>query len=240
MLFISSYNFENITTDKLLVWKYSFEIYEEEIKMKLIKEYIQKECPMEIKFEKGNKLIIKPECMNEIIIENYDDYEIQSLISDIYENRKFNEVRAIKYLKIPKINNHLFIKKIFDKWVAFNLFIFNSKTIKTLYETLFKEKDVPILDENELTIILSNITFYSFDTDFIGLTDKEAMKIYEYRNYDNLADIYDKYLQNEDVLKVIFLAFNLIVNFHEILGRFISRYQIFNYGEKREGVYNSQ
>ena len=96
-----------------------------------------------------------------------------------------------------------------------------------------------IFDEEELTIVLNNITFYSFDTDFAGLIDKDAMKIYEYANYDNLIEIYDKNLSNEDVLKVIFLAFNLIVNFHEILGHFNIRYQIFSYGEEKKNVYNS-
>ena len=243
MLFISSYNFENITQDKLLVWKYSFynsENYEEEIKKKLIEQYKQNELPLEVKFEKDNKLIIiNPENMEEITIENYDDYELHSLILDIQQNQKFNKVKAIKYVKIPKINNHLYIKKIFDEWVVFNLCTFNSKTIKTLYGTLFKEQEPFILDEKEMTIVLKNITFYSFDTDFAGSTNKEAMKIYEYANYDNLIDIYDKGLSNEDVLKVIFLAFNLIVNFHEILGHLNIRYQRFNYGQEKNDVYNS-
>ena len=239
MLFISSCNFESISTDKLQVWNCSFNSTENEMKMKLVEVYKQKHPPMEIKFEKDNKLIIKISAKSDIVIDNYNDYELENLLTDIYRNRKFNEAKYIKYVKIPKIDKHLYIKKIFNEWKAFNLCVFNSKTIKSLYETLFKEQEAFIFDEEELTIVLNNITFYSFDTDFAGLIDKDALKIYEYANYENLIEIYDKNLSNEDVLKVIFLAFNLIVNFHEILGHFNIRYQIFSYGEEKKNVYNS-
>ena len=239
MLFISHYNFENITTVKYLVWKSSFTNQEKDIKIKSIELYKLKDPPMEMIFEKDNKLIIKAKNINEIIIKNYDDYELENLLSDIYENRKFNEVKALKYIKINKIKDHLYIKKIFDKWIIFNLSIFNSRAIKSLYLTLY-EKQIPfVFDVDELTTVLKNITFYSFNTDFEALTDRETMKIYEYANYENLIDLYDKELLNEDVLKVIFLAFNLIINFHEILGHFNIRYQIYSYGEEEKKNYES-
>lgn len=239
MLFISYYNFEKITTVNYLVWKCSFENSEIDIKKELIEHYKKKLLPMDIIFEKDNKLILKVEKRKEIVIENYDDYKLDLLISDIYNNKKYNEAKAIKYVKINKLNNHLYIKKIFDKWVIFNLSIFNSKTIKSLYETLFEAQEPFLYDENELTIILNNITFYFFDTDFAGLTDRETMKIYEYASYENLIDIYDKELLNEDALKLIFLSFNVIVNFHEILGHYNIRYQIYIDEHENKKKYNS-
>ena len=76
--------------------------------------------------------------------------------------------------------------------------------------------------------------FYSFEIDFAGMTDRETMKIYEYSNYENLIYIYDSPLNNEDVLKVIFLAFNLVSNDHEILGHFNIGYQNYSFGEEEE------
>ena len=239
MLFISYYNFESISRDICSVWKCSFDNSYNEINMKLVEYYKQKYPLMEIIIENNNKLILKIKYINDIIIENYNDYELDSLLDDIYKNLNFNEIKAIKYVKIPKLNNHLYIKKIYKNWRAFNLSIFNSKTIKSLYKTLFKEQYSFIEGEKELDIILKNITFYSFDTDFSAITDRKALKIYEYSNYENLVEIYDKYLLNEDVLKVIFLAFNLIINFHEILGHLNIKYQIYKYGQEKKEYYNS-
>ena len=239
MLFISYYNFESISRDICSVWKCSFDNSYNEINMKLVEYYRQKYPLMKIIIENNNKLILKIKYINDIIIENYNDYELDSLLDDIYKNLNFNEIKAIKYVKIPKLNNHLYIKKIYKNWRAFNLSIFNSKTIKSLYKTLFKEQYSFIEGEKELDIILKNITFYSFDTDFSAITDRKALKIYEYSNYENLVEIYDKYLLNEDVLKVIFLAFNLIINFHEILGHLNIKYQIYKYGQEKKEYYNS-
>ena len=239
MLFISHYNFENITTMKCLVWESSFVNSDKDKVQKLIEQYKQKKRPMEISVEKDNKLRIKGKNMKEIIIENYDDYELENLLSDIYDNHQFNEVKAIKYVKITKMDNHLYIKKIYAKWIKFIISLFYSNTITSLYVTLFKQQEQFITDVEEMNIILNNITFYAFDTDFAGQTDRESLKIYEYSNYDNLIDTYDKNLSNEDVLKVVFLAFNLVVNFHELLGHFNIGYQSYNYSEENKEKYDS-
>ena len=239
MLFISHYNFENITIMKCLVWESSFENSEKDKIVKLIEQYKHKKPPMEISFEKDNKLKIKGKNMKEIIIENYDDYELENLLFDIYDNFQFNEVKAINYVKITKIDNHLYIKKIYNKWIKFVISLFNSKTIISLYTILFKVQEPFITDVEEMNIILNNIIFYSFETDFAGETNRESLKIYEYSNYDNLIDVYDKNSSNEDVLKVIFLAFNLVINYHEILGHYNIGYQSFNYSEENKEKYDS-
>ena len=81
--------------------------------------------------------------------------------------------------------------------------------------------------------------FYVFDTDFAGLTNREIMKVYEYGNYENLFTIYNKDNTNEDILKVIFLALNLLLNFHEILGHFNIGYQKYSFGEEKAENYHS-
>ena len=239
MLIISNYDFENINAIKRDVWKSSFLNSMNDKNLKIIEQYKQKDSSMEFIFEKDNKLIIKSKNIPKIIIDNYDDYNLEYLVDDIFKNERFNEIKALEYVKIQKIDNHLYIKKIFDNWIIFNITIFNSKVIKSLYKTLFKNYDSFVLDENELTIIFNNVMFYSFEIDFVAMTNQETMKIYEYSNYKNLINIYDPHIKNEDVLKIIFLAFNLVANYHEILGNFNNGYQIYSFGEETKEDYES-
>ena len=225
MLFISNYDFENFTATIRGVWEFSFLNSINDKNLKAIEHCKENHPLMEFIFENDNKLIIKSKNIHKIEINNYNDYNLEYLLSNIYDIETFDEVKALQYVNIKKIDNHLYIKKIFSKWVKFNVDIFKSKAIKSLYQTLFKKYNDLLLEENELTIILNNIMFYSFEIDFAGMTDRETMKIYEYSNYENLIYIYDSPLNNEDVLKVIFLAFNLVSNDHEILGHFNIGYQ---------------
>ena len=238
MLFISHYNFEKMTKNKCLVWSSSFIDSENNKKKRLIDYYKNNDPPMEIIFENENTLKLRQKNMKEIVINNCDDYELESLLNNIYDNRKYNEVEAIEYVKITKINDHLYIKKIFDKWITFNTTIFTSETIVSLYKILFN-KQYFLLELEELIILLNNIIFYVFDSDFAAMTNRETMKIYVYGNYGNLINIYDKNISNEDILKVVFLAFNIIVNLHEILGYFNIGYQIYSFGQDEKENYDS-
>ena len=239
MFFISNYNFEGITSVIRDIWKYSF-IDEENDKInKLIEQYKQEDPSIQFKFEKNNKLIIKSKNIEEILINNFNDYLLEYLLSDIYKYEKFIESKAIEYLKIPKIKDHLYINKIFENWLVFIIIIFNSETVKSLFQTMFETQNIFLLDPDELSIVLNNITFYTFDTDFPGLTLRGSMKIYIYANYENLIDLNDQDSPNEDVLKVIFLAFNLIINYHEILVHFNIGYQRYSSGEDKKDIYNS-
>ena len=107
------------------------------------------------------------------------------------------------------MKDHSYIQKIKKNWIIFNSTIFNSKTIKTLYDTLFKENDSTILNEDEVSSILSNITYFAFPTNFKGMTKKPIMKIYEYGPLPKL--------ENDDISKLIYLAFLLDINEQEIL-----------------------
>ena len=93
----------------------------------------------------------------EVEIKNIDDYYFKGLCKGIIDNNKFDENLFIKYLKIPKINDYLYIKRIMNEWINFNICIFNLKIIKSLYNTFSeKQNNSFFLDDDELTNILNN------------------------------------------------------------------------------------
>ena len=95
-----------------------------------------------------------------------------------------------------------------------------------MYQTLLKEQNILILNETELTVILKNIILYTFKTDFVGITMRSSLKIYEYNNYSESIQASNNNESNEDVFKLMTLAFTQITNFHEILGHLNIGYQI--------------
>ena len=226
MFYISNYDFENLTREMLDVWEKSFTNLDFSEKMKIVGNFIKKYSPFHIKFEDEMKIeITLIEYTEPIIVGNIDDYyDLEKLLEEIRAKETFDENEFIKYVKIPKRNEHLYIKKIMEEWIRFNITIFNSNTIKSLYGSLFKEQDNSLLKENELKTVLENIVYYTFEADFKGLTIRPTMKIYEYGPLIPL--------QNKDVSKLISLAFLLDINHHEILGHYNIGYQIFSNQEK--------
>ena len=83
----------------------------------------------------------------------------------------------MKFIKIQKINNNLFVNEIKRNWISFNITIFNSKTIKSLFDSLSLKQDDSIFDQDELYIILDNILYFIFPTNFEGMTEKKIMRI---------------------------------------------------------------
>jgi len=227
MLFISHYNFEKIDKETINVWKYSFTDLNYKQKINIIEAINKKQSDIEfiLKEEKENKLLINIKNKNKKFeIENINDYELEGLCNSIYNKDNFNKYFFIKYVKIPKIYNHLFISDIINEWISFNNCIFNSKVIKSLFSTLFEKQNDYILDENELSIIIENINYFTFETDFQGLTMRKTLKIYEFGGLNEL--------ENEDLSKLIFLAFCLDINEHEVLGHFNIGYQKYDYNNK--------
>ena len=139
---------------------------------------------------------------------------------------EFDEDEFIKYVKIPKINKHLYIKKIMKEWIEFNITIFNSKTIRDIFDNLFDIQDDSLLCKDELKIIFDNIVFFNFDANFKGMTQRPTMKIYEYGPLIPL--------ENKDVSKLISLAFLLDINEHEILGHYNIGYQLYSTNNKNK------
>jgi hypothetical protein len=109
-------------------------------------------------------------------------------------------------------------------------------TVMSLFKNLFVSQDYSILDENELCIIIKNIKYYIFKTNFVGLTKRQTMNIYEYANLSKFSR--DEF-SNKDILKSVFLAFNLITNKHEILGNLNISYQIYSSNNKNKKIYKS-
>ena len=229
MFFISNYDFENITKEINHVWKHSFKILNSDKKNKIYENFKMKEKVKEFSIDKGTLTIIFPES-EKIEIENIDDYDIKSLFKHLNDTDEYNKNECMKFIKIPKINNNLFIQKIKNEWITFNFSIFNSKTIKTLFASIIKEQDDSLLNEGELNTIFDNIMYFTFPTDFKGLTERKIMKIYE---YGLLEDI-----KNEDISKLISFAFLLNINEHEILGHYNIGYQTYNCSKKKEIYYS--
>ena len=171
MFFITYYDFEKINDYVYLVWEYSFKNMEQNEKNDIFEDYKKIKLPKSFQLENGNLEIITKNSKR-IFIENIDDYHLESLFIHLKLFGKFNENDCIKYVKIQKIKDHLYIQKLKKNWIIFNSTIFNSKAIKTLYYTLFKSQDSTILNEDELSIILSNITFFAFPINFKGITKK--------------------------------------------------------------------
>ena len=225
MLFITHYDFEKLYDYINYVWEYSFKNIEIEKKIEIFEDYKQKKLPKSFEMKNKNLEIIT-KLNKQIVIENIDDYHLESLFDHIKLYGTFNENDCIKYVKIQKIKDHLYIKKIMKEWINFNISIFNSKTIKSLYGSFFEEQDSYLLNEDELSTILENIVFFAFPTDFKGITKRTIMKIYEYGPLINL--------ENEDISKLIYLAFLLDINEHEILGHYNIEYQIFSHQGKNK------
>ena len=228
MLYITNYDFEAMVEYMYDVWKYSFQNLKPDEKNQIFESYKNLKKFSEIKIENDNVLKIVTSKNSIIKIENYEDYELQSLLISLIKYGIFEENKFIDIVKITKLNKHLYIKKIMPKWVNYNITIFNSNVIKNLFNELFPKdkRDDTILTEEELKIILENIIYYIFPTSFSGLTMRSTMKIYIQGTMINST--------NEDASKVITLAYSLVCNQHEILGNFNIGYQIYsNPNEKK-------
>ena len=223
MLYISNYDFEKIPEYMYSVWKYSFIPLNSNEEEAIFLEFINNNKLEQFEKLTGDKIkiVFSKNTKKEFVIDNYKDYELKSLFHEITLIGKFNEYEFIKYVKIDKINKHIYIKKIMNEWISFNVRIFNSQTIQSLYNFLFTNYDHTIFEGNELKIILENIIYFTFPTDFIGLTMRRIMKTFEY----GAMFIIDG---EEDLSKVITLAISLICNMHEILGHYNIGYQIYS------------
>ena len=223
MLFISSYDFEVIPDYMHSVWKYSFLDLNESAKDEIFFDFIKKKNPKEFTRvgEDKIKIIFAKNIKEVVTIDDINDYDIENLFNIIKVSGNFNENEYIRFVKINKINNHIYIKKIMKEWISFNIHIFNLLAIQSLYNILFDNQDKSLFQGNELKIIIENITYFVFPTDFSGLTKRKTMKIYEYGAMIWIDG-------EEDFSKIITLAFSLVCNMHEIIGHYNIGYQAYS------------
>ena len=231
ILYISNTDFENFNS--LGYWKLTFKDSTNEENQKIIEEYNNKDEYIQFDLNNKNELIVKFTFDNTSEkIENIQDYILSNVCDDICKTGEINYNSLINFVKIHKLNNHLYIKSIYNDWKTFNKCIFSSKTIKTLYNSLFVNQ-IDLIEE--IDNILDNIIYFNFETDFKGLTDRKILKIYEYGLLTPRSNF--KIKNNIDLSKTIYLAFCQIINNHEILGNFNVGYQ--NYNTHKKKVFTS-
>ena len=234
MCFFSYTNFECFNSFEY--WRISFRNISFEENEEFIELYnkTNKSINRNIKFslKNENELIVTFKDKIESI-KNIQDYALNLVCQHISANSEKNYIELMKYIKIPKLNKSIYIKTIYEEWKNFNNCIFNSNTIKTLYNSLFKNQ-INLIEEDEIDNILNNTIYLDTNTDFVGMINKKTLKIYEYAT---LTPIHDPKELNIDLSKTIFLAYCLCFNQHEILGHFNIEYQ--NYNLEKETNYKS-
>ena len=227
MIFISDFDFEKLTEITILAWKYSFKDITYERKLEIIANLNAEDPNFVFSFEKEKKLKISSKASS-IIIDNINDYIFENFCREIRYIHSFNESLYLKYVKISELDNHLYIKKIWDNFKQININIFNSETIQSLYKTLFTQQQNFLSNQIELSLIFDNINYILYPSDFKGKTFRNTLKILEKANMPDL--------ENKDLSKTLFLSDLICTNEHEILGHFNIGYQ--NYFNK-DKIYNS-
>ena len=227
MIFISDYDFEKLTENIALSWKFSFKDITHEEKLKIIGNLNTENPNCTFKFEDEQNIKITSKA-DDVIVNDINDYVFEQLCRGIKYITSFDEMLYLKYVKISELDNHLYIKKIWDNFKQININIFNSKTIQSLYKTLFTQQENFISNQAELSLIFDNINYILYPTDFKGKTFRNTLKIIEHAN---MPDI-----ENKDLSKTLFLSDLICTNEHEIMGHFNIGYQ--NYFNKNK-VYNS-
>ena len=110
MLYISNYNFEEMPEYIRYVWKYSFQNLTQKEEENLYNKFIQIKKGVLTKNEEKLKISF-PIKKKEFIIDNINDYCLAPLLDQIAWTGSFNENEYIKYVRINKINNNLYMNK---------------------------------------------------------------------------------------------------------------------------------
>ena len=214
MLFISEFDFEDLTYTYSLVWKYTFKDITHDKKLEIIKKLSEEEPKFTLSFTNENELEIN----KNLKIPNINDYIFESFCRAIRFISSFNENLYLEYVKISELENHLYIKKVWENFKQLNINIFHSKAIQSLYKILFNEQHNFLLDQKEMSIIFDNVDFILYPTSFRGTTFRNILKIFENASMLNLK-------KKADLSKILFLSGLIDTNEHEILGHFNISYQ---------------
>jgi hypothetical protein len=127
----------------------------------------------------------------------------------------------------------LYIKKIWNVWEKFIIRIFTSKISQSLFEKVFNNIDSSkkldpynFINGKEIKLIINNIRYFIFHTDFHGLLTEGNLALY----FNG-----DSYLvENDELLsKIFYLTENVKNNIHEIIGHMNIRFQYYLSKDKR-------
>ena len=233
MFFLSYYEFEDDASDYINIWNDTFVDLKLEDKNEIAKSFSIKGHIFKIN---SNALIVHNEKNGDdpYSINNLDDYSFIPLVNYLLKvNREPDLIELNKFLKVDRYMDKLYIKKIWIYWEQFLIKLFTSNVFKSLFykylENKYKEiKMTPdyFIDEDEIKIIINNIRYYIFKSDFHGITLVKNLSIYED------GDPY--YIENNALLsKIAYLSDNIQSNLHEIIGHLNIRFQFYLSKDKR-------
>ena len=173
-------------------------------------------------------------------IPNIDDYSFITLIHYLPTiSSKPDLIELNKFLKIDKYNEKIYIRTIWKSWEEFLIRVFSSNMIKSVFNKFFDDiKDLKnnnnksnpqsFFDKNEIKLIINNIRYFIFKSDFHAMTIKKNLLIY--MNGDPSPD---KVNRNPLKNKLFFLSNNVKTNLHEIVGHLNIRFQYYLSKDKR-------
>ena len=231
LFFLSNYEFSDSGENYQEIWNCTFEDISIEKKIELV-ELKNKSTRNTFRIE-NNTLYIKNK-INQYSISNINNYCFQPLIRhlvNLYKQINFLELN--KFLKIDKYMKELYIKKIWNVWEKFIIRIFTSKISQSLFEKVFNNIDSSkkldpynFINGKEIKLIINNIRYFIFHTDFHGLLTEGNLALY----FNG-----DSYLvENDELLsKIFYLTENVKNNIHEIIGHMNIRFQYYLSKDKR-------
>ena len=231
LFFLSNYEFSDSGENYQEIWNCTFEDISIEKKIELV-ELKNKSTRNTFRIE-NNTLYIKNK-INQYSISNINNYCFEPLIRhlvNLYKQINFLELN--KFLKIDKYMKELYIKKIWNVWEKFIIRIFTSKISQSLFEKVFNNIDSSkkldpynFINGKEIKLIINNIRYFIFHTDFHGLLTEGNLALY----FNG-----DSYLvENDELLsKIFYLTENVKNNIHEIIGHMNIRFQYYLSKDKR-------
>ena len=223
--FISTYLFDGGENELIMYWREVFVSLTYEEKEKVFKNLIEfnHNIQNKISLENDGKTLKKIDTSNYSIeisdLDKYCFYLIaKSFIIDIKDDND-KEWYLQKYLKPNYYENNLFIYKN-DIWKKLLITIFKSKAYKDICYLFFKKKIVNYFSSRTIiSDILNEIRFFSYKTQFYGLTNNFTNRIY-------INGLYN-YNKNISISLVIYYGFLIILGIHEIGGYLNMKYQNF-------------
>ena len=156
-------------------------------------------------------------------INNIDDYIprfINTLVNKNKNHKNFPDCfKLLKFLKMDKLEDHIFIKSNWDILCNYFSDILTSKAVKSTYIELHKS-ELLFPNKEEIINILNNIRFFNYNTDFVAETKKSFLYIY-------IQSLSNVLFFDISIKKSIYLTMFLISCIHEIIGHLYIR--IYNY-----------